>query len=145
MKKIYRYFAMAALAVMCLAVASCDEYKSVADNGVVYNNYQQLWKITVQGKNVSDNQVTIALGETAQLGLTIVQSNDNYVKPVWMSSDESVVTVSEDGLLTAVKTGEATIHAYWSYNDDIFADLKVKVSGGAVGISKKLVDQKDAD
>lgn len=140
MKKIYRYFAMAALAVMSLAVASCDEYKSVVDNGVWH-----MWKITVQGEGVQGDKVTLALGETLQLDLTIVPSHVTVVDPVWTSSDESVVTVSETGLLTAVKSGEAIIHVYSEYNPEIYDDLTVKVSGGAVGISKKLVDQKDAD
>jgi len=119
--------------------------QSPKDPSTSYIHNTEFLTPCAQGEGVQGDKVTLALGETLQLDLTIVPSHVNVVDPVWTSSDESVVTVSETGLLTAVKSGEAIIHVYSEYNPEIYDDLTVKVSGGAVGISKKLIDQKDAD
>ena len=52
---------------------------------------------------------SLCVGETAQLSATVdgVVSSD----VVWSSSDEEIATVSEAGLVTALKEGEVTIEA----------------------------------
>lgn len=49
------------------------------------------------------------MGETYQLGEMVLPMNASNQKVVWTSSDTEVVTVDENGLVTAVGTGNATI------------------------------------
>lgn len=57
-------------------------------------------ELTTNGKN------------TAELGAKMVPENATEVKLAYRSSDESVATVDETGLVTAVADGECTITAY---------------------------------
>ena len=55
-----------------------------------------------------------ALGETGQLAAQVFDANGNAVADVrlsWSSSDESVVTVNDAGLVTAVGNGATTVSA----------------------------------
>ena len=55
----------------------------------------------------------MALGETVQLTATVLDQNGQPVAAAvtWSSSDASVATVSDEGLVTAVSNGSATISA----------------------------------
>ncbi len=58
-----------------------------------------------------------AAGETAQL-TAVVTPDDAYDKTLsWSSSDESVATVTQNGVVTAVSSGTATITAVPAYGD----------------------------
>ena len=74
--------------------------------------------VTVQQRatdvSVAPNAVTLtAQGQTAQLAATAVDANDHPVAdPVeWTSLDETVATVDESGLVTAVRDGTTLITA----------------------------------
>ena len=58
---------------------------------------------------ISDEELTLSVGKTYQLEVTVLPSaaTDKTVK--WTTSDSSVVKVSENGLLTAVGAGTAII------------------------------------
>lgn len=78
-----------------------DESGNVADKEIkVIVNEPTL---TIEQANVS-----IAVGETAQLNATVQGASQTIT---WTSSDTSVATVDENGVVTAVKAGTATITA----------------------------------
>ena len=52
---------------------------------------------------------TIAPGETLQLNATVLPAEASGAILSWTSSDENIATVSENGLVTAVSEGTATI------------------------------------
>lgn len=138
--KLYKYFVMAALAVTGLAATSCGEMDHVVDAGSVH-----MWMITITGDGVSDRHGLVAVGETLQLSLQIIPEKADVIDPVWSSGDESVATIDANGLVTGMKSGKTVISVYSEYNPAVKADMELTVAGGTVKISKKKVDQKDAD
>ncbi len=80
--------------------------------------------------NISIEPMTatlMALGETVQLAATVLDQNDQPVADAvvtWSSSDETVATVSADGLVTGVGNGTATITAR---SGSAFAEIEVTV------------------
>ena len=65
----------------------------------------------VSGITLNKNRLDLIIGETETLTATLTPANADPKEPItWTTSDERIVTV-EDGKVTAVKEGEATITA----------------------------------
>ncbi|HEY8400180.1 MAG TPA: CUB domain-containing protein, partial [Cytophagaceae bacterium] len=67
--------------------------------------------IAVTSVTVSPSTAIILINETTQLTATVSPSNATNTKVFWLSSDESIATVSSSGLVTGVGVGTATITA----------------------------------
>ena len=67
--------------------------------------------VAVENVMLNAPTLTIELGETRMLTATVTPSNANDKTVAWSSSDTSVATVGNDGTVTAVKKGMATITA----------------------------------
>lgn len=98
------------------SVATVDEYGTVtgmkpgeAIITVTANGTSETCKITIKSPTVKLNKtkVTLYRGQTAALSAT-VSSN---VTPKWKTNNKSVAVVDENGVITAVKNGTATITA----------------------------------
>ncbi len=61
--------------------------------------------------HVHDISRSMNLGDTQQLSVTFYPDNSDNKNVVWTSSDETILTVSETGLVTAVGFGTANITA----------------------------------
>ncbi|MDE7291966.1 MAG: leucine-rich repeat protein [Treponemataceae bacterium] len=90
---------VAALAVACaLALAGC---KIVTESE----------HIAVESVMLSETTLTLAPGATRKLTATVKPENADDKTVIWSSSDMAVATVGNDGTVTAVKEGSATITA----------------------------------
>lgn len=58
-----------------------------------------------------EGPITITEGEELQLTATVAPENATNKEVTWSSSDKTIATVSETGLVTAIAAGEATITA----------------------------------
>ena len=58
--------------------------------------------------NVEQSNVSIKVGETIQLNATVQGASQTIT---WTSSDTSIATVDENGVVTAIKEGTATVEA----------------------------------
>lgn len=65
--------------------------------------------IHVNGVTVDPTSLSLNVGGTAQLSATVTPSDALDKSVTWISGDESVATVSSDGLVTAVGNGNTTI------------------------------------
>ncbi len=65
----------------------------------------------VKSLQASNKNLSIGVNQTVEAGVTIQPEDATYTQILYESSDESVVTVSEDGMITGVGTGKATITA----------------------------------
>ncbi|MBQ2360503.1 MAG: Ig-like domain-containing protein, partial [Prevotella sp.] len=89
-----------------------DEY--INNNWCLFDNF----KIEYFGEVVPITKLTITptilnllIGDTYQLIATITPENATYKTLTWASSDESIATVDENGVITAVDEGNVRISA----------------------------------
>ena len=112
-------------------------------NGKV--TYAEAWVPVTQGETVAVTGVTLdketlelTVGEgTAQLVATIAPEGATDTRLVWLSSDEKVATVDENGVVTPVGEGEATITVVTV--DGNFSDtcaVTVKLPAGATIVAE---------
>ena len=67
--------------------------------------------IKVTGVSLNKNAVILKTGKTETLFATVKPQNADNKKIIWTSSNNSVATVSQNGVVTALKSGTATIKA----------------------------------
>ncbi len=65
----------------------------------------------VESITISDNYVSMYVGDTEKLKVTIRPTNATFKTANWSSSDTSVAIVDDRGVITALKAGTATITA----------------------------------
>ncbi|MCE2617272.1 Ig-like domain-containing protein [Bacteroidaceae bacterium 14-104] len=65
--------------------------------------------VPVEGVSLSQTSLSMITGETIQLTETINPSDASNTKVTWSSSDDSVASVNDKGLVTAVKVGTVVI------------------------------------
>ena len=107
----YKNWIGAIWAVMiALIISGCNPFESHADGSVVSIQISPD-TITTHGTSL----LSLAKGNTQKFVAAIVSSDSNNVDITelanWYSSDNSVVTVSSDGTVTAISEGSTTIFA----------------------------------
>ena len=115
MNKILKYLSIAAIMV---PVVSCTEEKlEIMDPATLTESVSIVMDTENEAKIYIDSQtgsrtLPMIKGESIQLEFTTVPedlSEITFPEMKWEPSDESVITVDESGLVTAVKAGEANI------------------------------------
>lgn len=131
MKKVLYSFLMA-LAVLFVA---CDEQPenngngNGNGNGTIDENVEYTLTLSVVG-----NITTLSEGETAQLVAELAPAAD--VKIVFASSNTGVVTVNENGLVTAVAAGNADVTATVEGHDNLKSTVNFTVLAADDVLSK---------
>ncbi|MCH5252634.1 MAG: Ig domain-containing protein [Lachnospiraceae bacterium] len=70
----------------------------------------------VQDLILDENVFTMTLGKSRKMKLEVVPKNPTRKNLVWKSKDKSVIQVSKNGKLTAVRTGTAEVIVYDRYS-----------------------------
>ena len=96
--------------------------------------------VSVSGVTLDKSSISIEVDETLQLTATVSPDNATDKTVTWSSSEDAVATV-ENGKVTAIKEGEATITAKVG---DKTAECKVTVSAPAAKTITVSVDSDDA-
>ena len=122
-KMVYKFMAVVAMMVIGMTVSSCDRL----DNPVRYAEDLGITTEKCEYLN-KDRQIEIMVGTTVHLIIVM----DHYWTPTkatfsWSSSDPSVVTVDENGILKAVGMGTALITAQWTEDPSRQATIAVFV------------------
>ena len=89
--------------------------------------YSLKLSIGVSSITVTPSELTLGVGETAQLTATVAPDNAADKTVYWSSSDGDVASVSTSGLVTAVKKGTATITAK-DVSGEVTASCEVTVA-----------------
>jgi uncharacterized protein YjdB len=102
--------------------------------------------IAVTGVSVSPADVSLVTGQTQQLSATVTPQNATNSKVIWkIAGDRSdVVSVSDSGLVTALRAGEATIIAT-TVDGGFTSATTVTVTKPTLGIQLSKYDQLTAD
>ena len=89
------------------------EISVIGDNGKVVDKcivtseaFVELTDITI------DEAINLTVGETISLSIQIAPQNASILAEGWYCEDNNIVSISEDGELTALSPGTATIYAY---------------------------------
>ena len=90
--------------------------------------YQEAFNVPVTAVSISEAEASIESGKTLELSATITPDNVRNKTVTWSSSDENVATVSQEGVVTAVKAGEATITATTNDGTELTASCTVTVT-----------------
>ena len=104
-----------------LALASCSS--SSKPQGQGDDKVVDVTSVTLNASEVSLN-----VSETYQLTATVAPSDATNKTVHWSSSDEEYVSVSESGLLTALKPGNVTVTCVSDFDENIKATCEVKVN-----------------
>ena len=135
MKNIFSKILMAvALVVAPLAMSSCDNEDNWAAEQVI-----------IKGEGISNKMGTIEIGQTLQLKAV----RDFFVNGqglAWKSSDESIATVDQNGLVKAVGVGEVVITAYTTgakLSDS--GEVTLYVVNQGIGLIDDQIDQSEAE
>ena len=86
--------------------------------------------IIATGMKMSDTSKIIQVDTTYQLSLIFTPDNVTDKSALWTSSDESIATVSETGLVTALKEGSVTITAKSNSNKILKATCNISIIKG---------------
>ncbi|MFC1478942.1 kelch repeat-containing protein, partial [Candidatus Margulisiibacteriota bacterium] len=109
-------------------------YKVKAWNNSGYSEYSSAdsgyAQVSITSVTITPATITMPLGETYTLTAT-VQPTDASQSVVWQSSDSSIVTVSNAGVVTAVSVGYATITAASASNADVTGTCAVTVEAAS--------------
>lgn len=81
-------------------------FKVNIDNGKIVTD-----EIKVTGISINEQTVNLKQGETFQLIATVQPDNATNKNVTWSSSNETIASISKEGLVTALSTGETTITA----------------------------------
>ena len=94
-------------------------------------------RIGVDSVKVSPASATINKGNTKRLTATVSPSNASNMAVTWKSSNEKVATVDENGLVTAVGKGTATITATTASNKRTAScKITVRIAPESVALNK---------
>ena len=89
---------------------------------------------------LSKNEMTLPVGSTDISMVTMLPDNAANKNEVWISSDENVATVTEEGLVRGISPGNCIVTVISKSNPDIKAEIKVKVTDKNQPISISLSD-----
>jgi uncharacterized protein YjdB len=95
--------------------------------------------VSVTGVSLDNTAITLKVGGTKTLVATVSPSNATNKTITWTSSDQSVATISNTGVVTAMKEGTTTITA--TSNNGKTATCKVTVEKATVAVTGISLDK----
>lgn len=116
-----------------VAAGEADVTAEIAGNGLTSSCHVVVTP-AVEALYLSDDAVTLGTADDATLTLYAEPEEVDVSAAVWTSSDESIATVDEEGTVTAVAEGEATVTATLGGVEAVCeVTVSDKAAGGASG------------
>ncbi len=121
-KLLWRTFMLFSLLFACL---SC---------GLLGDEPEEPKSVPVESVSLNNESITIGVGEEYQLIPTICPESATVQDVAWSSNDESIATVSDDGIVTGIKRGTANIIVR-TIDGNKIANCKVTVTENTVSVT----------
>ena len=101
-------------------------------------------EIPVESLTLKPVSLTLAVGDTRQLTLTLLPENATDKRVKWSSSDSGVASVDKDGKVTAVSVGKARI-TVMTFDDELGSTCSVTVTEASTGPDTDFSLEEDID
>ena len=101
-----------------------------------------LFTIPVASANLNEQSIILEEEENYQLIATVLPENAENKNISWESSDDSVATVDENGLVTAIATGTATI-TVTTEDNEFTATCEVTVTEKTIAVSSVSLNENE--
>ena len=86
---------------------------------------------------LNEEEIFLSCGGSRKLEVIVIPAN---LIVRWSSSDNSIVTIDNDGIIRAIATGTAIIRVYSESNPEIYAECRVTVKEYAVAVESVAVN-----
>lgn len=136
MKKTRKLFKFLLLGLTSISLGACFG-GNVGGNTKNDTNTTQDTKIDPTGVTLDKTEMTVEVGETFKLVASVAPDNASDLSVTWSSSATTVAVVDQDGNVTTIKKGNATIKAKTSNGKT--ASCKLEVVKTPVINNKKFV------
>lgn len=108
-----------------------DDIERGIANGLAFS-----WEIVLEGvSSMNVNTTQTITPSSVRNGQGVVSSAANPVGYTFTSSDESVLTVDENGLVSAIAEGNATVTVSLQQNPEITSQIEISVSALGEGLN----------
>ena len=142
MKKILSIF------VLALGLVSCDEFE-VSDNPVVTPQEDVdvvITDIEITGSGITaEGTVTLTVGTKLELAAEITPKPEKAIALVWKTSDEKLLSISEDGQLEAKQAGTVKVTVSPADYPNVSASITVTIVDAEVPVGEGKADQSIAE
>lgn len=142
MKKILSIF------VLALGLVSCDEFE-VSDNPVVTPQQDVdvvITDIEITGSGITaEGTVTLTVGTKLELAAEITPKPEKAIALVWKTSDEKLLSISEDGQLEAKQAGTVKVTVRPADYPNVSASITVTIVDAEVPVGEGKADQSIAE
>ena len=136
-----RFLGIALMAtILSVGIASCGGSNDDPTNNVTPTPTPTNTTVKVASVAVSSTTVSLTEGDSQTITVTISPSNATDKKYTFSSSDTSIVSIDENGKITALKAGEATITVTTSDGNKT-ATCKVTVKDKGIPVESLSLDK----
>ena len=113
-----------------------NEETSEVSSDSVEDSVSSVAYVPVSSLYISEEDFALKVGDTKNLYAQISPKDASIVGVTWHSSDESVLTVSGEGLVTAKAPGKVKLTCVSQDNSDIKDEINISVYSDGSGFSK---------
>lgn len=128
-----------------LQITEDDESVTIVYNGKTFVLPKAPKSIPATGIRLTETSAELDEGETLELFYKLEPSDATTQGVVWASDNTDVATVDEDGIVTAVKAGTATITVSVKGQPEIKAICTITVKSSAIAVTKLTLSESSAE
>ena len=128
-----------------LQITEDDESVTIVYNGKTFVLPKAPKSIPATGIRLTKTAAELDEGETLELFYKLEPSDATTQGVVWASDNTDVATVDEDGLVTAVKAGTATITVSVKGQPEIKATCTISVKSSTIAVTKLTLSESSAE
>lgn len=128
-----------------LQITEDDESVTIVYNGKTFVLPKAPKSIPATGIRLTETSAELDEGETLELFYKLEPSDATTQGVVWASDNTDVATVDEDGIVTAVRAGTATITVSVKGQPEIKATCTITVKSSTIAVTKLTLSESSAE